>query len=1260
MKEEIQKLSTLQGILTVRDDIYDEISANDDPNFGTQLFDDQISRILGSESSQFLFQGSREDLELLISSLYLKIYDIYLTIRTNFFNISNIRFRNLNITIPIEDYFVETDVFYHQITNDFNLSPFFTINENKIAANSQAGIKVRMLRSGYQMFYKRFKVASIVLSLNFSRIIDMSGNDPNAVRQLSENENFLDINPSEGNFRIVFNIKASGIEDLNEILTFQNFLKKIFDYIQNNRETVRNMYSIILGNSWVPSIFSSNSEKDRYASQVRNQYQMKNNLQQLKAFKDDLFIPGYSNTCQNKPSLLSVSTDEEAKEFALRTGYEVLRFAFPIYHEDLLSGETPTETDLVGWGHAYLYCPHRKAPYPGVMFNNIPNSAKYPIIPCCYQSSHAIPKKNRPIKSVLAQWLAGNQYIYWGGKKSLKYTNRVLEPEHEAYLPMQITEWLQRSTNYLPSSKVSSNELSQNPNIGDFVRVGVPVSSSSFLSAILTALGNAIDPRYKSIDVELYRRYLFETGGKIIRDFNLPLEEEVLEEDFQEIPSIPTIDRISKTYPEVGKQQLFDFDNSEIRSLTTDNDQALDSRLHLRILEEHFGINIIVMSNLGLYSNSNDVSSIEVPRHNMFYERNIRRDRYNVILFKHSGTQSDNLKYPHYELITLKKYSSMLNGYQYFAAFRDRQGMFLDSYEDTLKQLLNNKIWLKDVSTGQFKVSDEFWTTSLLQMIREFTILSQGIDSMGFTRTVNLEEDSGIQFSLVTPPIEPFNVPQIHSLGESSILDNIEIIHQILVPKFGNPISKSYSTTIDISPGKVLKNVAGIYFSMAGGPTSSDLESLFCPVSDRLIQEIDNTYDIESIVSSRLPIITSTKSISVERNYIQSIENVLEQYSFNSNVEKYQYFKRQRIKLMAFFCHLYEVIAYENDFSDYTPMNDRLLESERITSLIRVVNEGELKNLLTDTQSEVSHLISPLEPSEGAFDSKYSIYLYDLERVPTKIPPMDFEQDIRWFADQKEFLFVRYFNTEPIIIATSYHLKEAWIQFLQKFVQFGRRAGIQPRDTINIGFFGRPFEGTQSQIRSIEFQDTEVYESQSQLVQWKSMQESISKRYMVSRAIHLRFFFSTDTVIFHWSEIDRYFLFQSPSKNSGNEGMRRCILIALYWYLYGINLGSTVDNILEPFYNPSLKRTLEDDIIRDYQRSKLSNVQKRVINVALDYNIFNPQYFYESTPGEYTNYPISLNLYGLTVRYVPNIQTSDFPIKIIVGNNFFGTLLNLN
>lgn len=1248
--------------------------------FGRDLPQHPLREIIGEtveseqESDSFFWY--------LISSIYLKIENIHSLFISNFYKVSNVRYRNINANMSIDNYNIDNDILYHFITNDFSISPFFTINESKQVANLQSGTKIRFLRAGYQIFHKRFKVSSVVININFSHFYGIErGHDITSDPQTIQDKGTM-----------VFNIKVSGIEDIGESLTIRNFIQKVIDYINANKDEIKYFYQYLLGNDWKASMFSSETEKKRFNTQFKRQLQSKDNLSMLKKLKEDLFIPGYSNACQNKPGLLNSSSDEEASQFALRTGYEVLKYSFPVYHEEIKTRDVPTNNDIIDWKYVYLYCPHKNTPYPGVMFNNLPNSSKYPIVPCCYQASHTIPPRNRYIKSLLSQWLSGNQLLYWGGKKQLSNTPRVLEPKHEAFLPPQIQDWLHLVTGITPTKDVDKEtfQSSGNRKIGDFVRIGVETGKSSLLRTLLISIGNIIDERYKDIDVNIYRRYLFESGKNIISDFDLSLKDK--SEILSSGPGLlipPVIENITETYPEVARQQLYDQTNDEIYESAVNHDQALDSRLHIRILEEHFGINIIVLTNLGIYGNNNGVSSLEVPRHSMFYIRNLRKDRYIVILYKHFGTQSDNLSHPHYEIVALKKYLSDIGEYQYSTI--NYSPDLIDNYQRALNVLLHNRVWLRNSYYRGFKVNEPtsndkgLWSNFIIESIRGFSnhgfvnsIVSQAIDSIGFVRALNIfyektdvyeyQDAEYMKYSLITPPMETLNIPQVDSLDQVFIADNLSVINDILIPLFSEPIALSYSSMSSLSPSTQLVNVAGIYFSITGEYTDSELESIFCPVTDEIISNISQTYNLD-IVASRLPIIKSVnKEQSNSETNIDNIHRILDSYNFNSNVDKYQYFKRQRIKLMAFLSYLYEVIAYDNMLGSFTLIKTRFQYAQQIVNSIRVVDENELKNLLIDSSSEASQLLYQEEPEKGydAFDSIYSLYLYDLESIPSKIPSMNFQESMEWFSRTPEFKFVRFVNSQPTIIATSYHLKEAWVQYLVKFIKFGRRTGVIPRDTLNIGYFGKPYEsGSQRPISKVvanKYQDTEFFESQSQLIQWKEMKKNISRRYLVSSAIHLRYLLTTETAIFYWKELDRYFLIQSINTNSGNEGLRRCLLVSLYWYYYKISLGDTIDKVLDKFYNHNLRRTLHKDIIKKWSNSKgnNSNIESSVVDLALNFRIFDPDYYNISVPGVHKNEMLSYNIHGVTVQYVPDIHQEDHSIKIITADNFFASMLELN
>lgn len=105
------------------------------------------------------------------------------------------------------------------------------------------------------------------------------------------------------------------------------------------------------------------------------------------------------------------------------------------------------------------------------------------------------------------------------------------------------------------------------------------------------------------------------------------------------------------TNPNLLKQELYDYDDSEILEMFTKNEYDFTPTLFYRAFEEFFNINVYVFSPPRPKSSESEIGFMNIPRYKIFHTRTYRPKRKTVLLFLTWGSESNSMKHPHCELI---------------------------------------------------------------------------------------------------------------------------------------------------------------------------------------------------------------------------------------------------------------------------------------------------------------------------------------------------------------------------------------------------------------------------------------------------------------------------------------------------------------------------------------------------------------------------------------------------------------------------------
>jgi hypothetical protein len=366
----------------------------------------------------------------------------------------------------------------------------------------------------------------------------------------------------------------------------------------------------------------------------------------------------------------------------------------------------------------HFVCPSNEYPFPAYIDNKHENSSKYQFLPCCAKSKgKMIPNEfsgPTPLKST---------------KRAIT-THKLPDPDSVAKLPKLLSDTL---IQVLGITDDQENEVQ---------RYGVPINNNSFIHAVLSALDDHYN-QIKSISGKV--KYAESFRAKLA--FN----------------------------PSLVKQELYDISEAEISEYAHSNAIYFDSKLFYRILEEHFAINIYVFY---LDTRVDDVTNImmEIPRNSKFYIRNNRRRRDALMIYKSWGSDSDQLKNPHNELIILKQ------------GKKNQIKRFSTDINERLYQIFVESQSIYTVNTEPDSGSDVdivihkdlYYAMNFSNLVK---LKNQYLDESGKARAFicTLKKDETREFTIIVPPSQPENLPTFDKN------DNKRLTFKEALDLFGNP-----------------------------------------------------------------------------------------------------------------------------------------------------------------------------------------------------------------------------------------------------------------------------------------------------------------------------------------------------------------------------------------------------------------------------------------------------------------------------------------
>lgn len=336
----------------------------------------------------------------------------------------------------------------------------------------------------------------------------------------------------------------------------------------------------------------------------------------------------------------------------------------------------------------YFTTINARFPYPGVKKNTLENS-KYPYIPAAFQSNQNLSRAT----DYQEYYLQRDNITSSKATGHIK-TQRALDEGRDGKLPEKIKDLLKF----------------YNQKSGNFYRLGV--TNAGDPNAFLACVMHAASLRHNSASVVAER---------------------------SRISKLPNI-------ADVLRQELYDMKTDEIIANLGNSESFLDPQLYYRALEVAYNVNIFVFT---AHIKKNEVMGVlEEPRSMYFHTRRTRKDRKTILIFKNHGVKSDNLNFPHCELIVEENHT--------LKNFTHSDQMTSHCYE-ILEKKSNILTW----TYGDLDLYRNFYNAiDISGFIRRINgvLYSQNIDHCGKMRGFTVEMKNGDKVTIAIPPHQPLDV----------------------------------------------------------------------------------------------------------------------------------------------------------------------------------------------------------------------------------------------------------------------------------------------------------------------------------------------------------------------------------------------------------------------------------------------------------------------------------------------------------------------
>ena len=509
------------------------------------------------------------------------------------------------------------------------------------------------------------------------------------------------------------NIRISQAESREVVNRFIVTFGLLMKYYRYNRSPIDLLYRDLLPEvvKDIPALVTEASTKNTKAAAARARrrhaaMRTVSNAHNLMAQVPQIFGPGYTSKFQGEAQPHLIEEDEVA------TWQNKLNPATGQPYEVLAF---PNEDPY------YFVCTGAKKPYPGVAINKTSTKNEYPYIPCCYANEQISTNKRTLYKDYLNGVLP---HIEVGAKADKKIsTNKILNPDRIAFIGKSIDATLR----------------TYESDVIDIVRYGTVRSPNSLIHCVLAARQ---EDAYISANPHGREAIAIEYRAQIA----------------------------ASVYPELMKQELYDYSNEEIMQKLADPAVFLDPLLFYRAIEEYFKLNLFIFAPADEYQS--DTSGIfEVPRFRLFHAQAQRLDRPVILILRNLGSESNDLEYPQCELIVDYDEKN----------FGNSRMLFELSMNELCQQILRESstifTWTFETSpVARFHVYQNLYYFVDYARTIGYQLISQYIDENGKARAFTFKLNETESVTLVVPPSQPENLPHRKELASTSIFRANELL----------------------------------------------------------------------------------------------------------------------------------------------------------------------------------------------------------------------------------------------------------------------------------------------------------------------------------------------------------------------------------------------------------------------------------------------------------------------------------------------------
>ena len=434
----------------------------------------------------------------------------------------------------------------------------------------------------------------------------------------------------------------------------------------------------------------------------------------------EIFVANYPSKCPKAPTIIP---DEDLEQNADGTFKRSENGTFFEKGTNKMVMRYPL-TDDEGLIHRNYVCKWDKHIYPGLTRkNDLENKDLTQYLPCCYEKNHTLPNAGTPFR-----------YYYFdedvnvtkpGVQTQFITTSRVLPPKFYGFLPYDLSK---------------SFELFVDDDKLKMLRKGIYKTPSSLLECVLTALWEGEYKDFYELDSdEKHHQYLMKLRETMATNM------------------------LASTC----RQEMYDFTTEEIIEALTNPKAYLDPSYFVHILEIYFDCTIYIFSR----PKNKVETKLIIPRHLQGYYRN-KTEKRTIFIYEHWGTKSDNLSWPHCELIV--------------QSIKGKDDQTIDIFN------WNQKVSVS-VDMVFHKLNDNYHLNTHINDIvfpyenPNIEFVSQSIDSYGKCRLLHFIYKKQILGTFLTTPIVPL------LLEENSIWVVTPIDHQIameIIKELGIQITK--------------------------------------------------------------------------------------------------------------------------------------------------------------------------------------------------------------------------------------------------------------------------------------------------------------------------------------------------------------------------------------------------------------------------------------------------------------------------------------